>query len=144
MAVFAVASLAAAALRCRRSFGGSSFLPATDGGTVLVEVRTPPSSSLEYARLKVEAAARAGPRRCPRRRRPTATSTRAAAASTSTSARAPKRRRTAVQRSRSSCARHTARLVGAEYVVLDDLNNGAQKPVQIRFTGPDSRQLTGT
>jgi HAE1 family hydrophobic/amphiphilic exporter-1 len=30
----------------------------------------------------------------------------------------------------------TARLVGAEYVVLDDLNNGAQKPVQIRFTGP--------
>ena len=35
----------------------------------------------------------------------------------------------------------TARLVGAEYVVLDDLNNGAQKPVQIRFTGADSRQL---
>jgi HAE1 family hydrophobic/amphiphilic exporter-1 len=34
-----------------------------------------------------------------------------------------------------------ARLVGAEYVVLDDLNNGAQKPVQIRFTGPDSRKL---
>jgi HAE1 family hydrophobic/amphiphilic exporter-1 len=31
--------------------------------------------------------------------------------------------------------------VGAEYVVLDDLNNGAQKPVQIRFTGPDSRKL---
>jgi HAE1 family hydrophobic/amphiphilic exporter-1 len=35
----------------------------------------------------------------------------------------------------------TARLVGAEYVVLDDLNNGAQKPVQIRFTGPETRQL---
>jgi HAE1 family hydrophobic/amphiphilic exporter-1 len=35
----------------------------------------------------------------------------------------------------------TGRLVGAEYVVLDDLNNGAQKPVQIRFTGTDSRQL---
>src|SRR5690606_14965455 len=34
-----------------------------------------------------------------------------------------------------------ARLVGAEYVVLDDVNNGAQKPVQIRFYGPDSRQL---
>ena len=28
-----------------------------------------------------------------------------------------------------------------EYVVLDDLNNGAQKPVQIRFTGADSRKL---
>ncbi|MBY0236073.1 MAG: efflux RND transporter permease subunit, partial [Burkholderiaceae bacterium] len=34
-----------------------------------------------------------------------------------------------------------ARLVGAEYVVLDDFNNGAQKPVQIRFSGPDSRKL---
>jgi HAE1 family hydrophobic/amphiphilic exporter-1 len=34
-----------------------------------------------------------------------------------------------------------SRLVGAEYVVLDDLNNGAQKPVQIQFYGPDSRRL---
>ena len=33
------------------------------------------------------------------------------------------------------------RLVGAEYVVLDDLNNGAQKPVQIQFYGADSRRL---
>ncbi|MFX8141310.1 efflux RND transporter permease subunit, partial [Acinetobacter baumannii] len=33
------------------------------------------------------------------------------------------------------------RLVGAEYVVLDDLNNGAQKPVQIRFYGTDTRKL---
>ena len=32
-------------------------------------------------------------------------------------------------------------LVGAEYVVLDDLNNGAQKPVQIRFYGTDTRKL---
>ncbi|HEU4376840.1 MAG TPA: efflux RND transporter permease subunit, partial [Telluria sp.] len=32
-------------------------------------------------------------------------------------------------------------LVGAEYVVQDDLNNGGQKPVQIDFTGPDSRKL---
>jgi HAE1 family hydrophobic/amphiphilic exporter-1 len=32
-------------------------------------------------------------------------------------------------------------LVGAEYVVLDDLNNGAQKPVQIQFYGEDSRRL---
>ncbi|MDH5339904.1 MAG: efflux RND transporter permease subunit, partial [Rubrivivax sp.] len=36
---------------------------------------------------------------------------------------------------------YSARLVGAEYTVLDDLNNGAQKPVQIRFSGPDSRRL---
>ena len=32
-------------------------------------------------------------------------------------------------------------LVGAEYVVLDDLNNGARKPVQIQFYGTDSRKL---
>jgi multidrug efflux pump subunit AcrB len=32
-------------------------------------------------------------------------------------------------------------LVGAEFVVLDDLNNGGGKPVQIKFTGPDSRKL---
>ncbi len=31
--------------------------------------------------------------------------------------------------------------MGAEFVVLDDLNNGAQKPVQIRFYGTDSRKL---
>src|SRR6185369_7691073 len=34
-----------------------------------------------------------------------------------------------------------SRLVGAEYTVLDDLNNGAAKPVQIRFSGTDSRKL---
>jgi multidrug efflux pump subunit AcrB len=33
-----------------------------------------------------------------------------------------------------------ARLVGAEYTVTDDLN-GNGKPVQIEFTGPDSRKL---
>ena len=32
-------------------------------------------------------------------------------------------------------------LAGAEYVVLDDLNNGGQKPVQIRFYGTDTRVL---
>src|SRR6202012_1674855 len=34
-----------------------------------------------------------------------------------------------------------SRLVGAEYVVMGDINNGVQKPVQIRFYGPDSRRL---
>jgi multidrug efflux pump subunit AcrB len=33
-----------------------------------------------------------------------------------------------------------SRLVGAEYVVLDDLNGGG-KPVQIEFSGPDTRKL---
>jgi len=32
-------------------------------------------------------------------------------------------------------------LVGAEYTVFDDLNNGTRKPVQIQFYGQDSRTL---
>jgi HAE1 family hydrophobic/amphiphilic exporter-1 len=49
MALFAVASLVAA-LALQAKFGGSSFLPASDSGTLAIEVRTPASSSLEYAR----------------------------------------------------------------------------------------------
>ena len=45
------------ALVLQGRFGGSSFLPASDAGVIAVEVRTPSSSSLEYARLKLEAAA---------------------------------------------------------------------------------------
>ena len=56
MAVFAVASFVAA-IALQGKFGGSSFLPASDAGIVAIEVRTPSSSSLDYARLKVEAAA---------------------------------------------------------------------------------------
>ena len=41
----------------------------------------------------------------------------------------------------SNCATDSRRLVGAEYVVFDDLNNGARKPVQIQFYGTDSRKL---
>jgi HAE1 family hydrophobic/amphiphilic exporter-1 len=54
--------------------------------------------------------------------------------------RSTERRRTAAQIA-ADLRKLTNRLVGAEYVVLDDLNGGAQKPVQIRFSGPDSRQL---
>jgi HAE1 family hydrophobic/amphiphilic exporter-1 len=32
-------------------------------------------------------------------------------------------------------------IIGAEYVVQDDLNNGGGKPVQIQFSGPDARKL---
>jgi HAE1 family hydrophobic/amphiphilic exporter-1 len=31
--------------------------------------------------------------------------------------------------------------VGAEYVVIEDLNQGVRKPVQIQFSGPDYRRL---
>jgi HAE1 family hydrophobic/amphiphilic exporter-1 len=138
MAAFAVLSLVAAVgLQVR--FGGSSFLPVSDAGTLVIDVRTPSSSSLEYARLKVEGAA---------------TLARSIKETRATNSYVnPNGGRVYVdigksterKRSNREIARDlralTARLVGAEYVVLEDLNMGAQKPVQIRFTGPDSRKL---
>jgi HAE1 family hydrophobic/amphiphilic exporter-1 len=86
MAVIALASFVGAlALQVR--FGGSSFLPAADAGVLAIDVRTPASASLEYGRLKVEAAATLA-RTLPETRPPTATSTPAADGSMSTSARA--------------------------------------------------------
>ena len=43
--------------RCRSTVGGSSFLPRPTYGTIAIDVRTPSSASLEYAKLKVEKAA---------------------------------------------------------------------------------------
>jgi HAE1 family hydrophobic/amphiphilic exporter-1 len=138
MVVFAVLSLIGA-LALQARFGGSSFLPVSDAGTIAVEVRAPSSSSLEYARLKVEEAA---------------TLARTIAETQATNSyvnpgggriyvdigKSTQRKRSAVQIA-AQLRLLLARLVGAEYVVLDDLNNGAQKPVQIRFSGPDSRKL---
>ncbi len=119
--------------------GGSSFLPASDAGVLAVEVRTPASSSLDYAKLKVEAAATLAR---------TMGETRA-----TNSYVTPNGGRVYVEIGKSIDRERThvaiakdlralmARLVGAEYVVLEDFNMGAQKPVQIRFTGPDSRKL---
>ena len=104
-------------------------------------MRTPSSASLEYARCKVEKAAELARQmpeteghQQPRQRR-------AAAASTWTSARAPSASARPAEICRGAARASSSALVGAEYVVLDDLNNGAQKPVQIQFYGPDSRKL---
>ena len=56
MAIIAALSLVAA-LALQWKVGGSSFLPASDVGFVVIEVRTPSSASLEYSKLKVEKAA---------------------------------------------------------------------------------------
>ena len=47
MAAFAVLSLVAA-VALQVKFGGSSFLPTSDAGTLAIDVRTPSSASLEY------------------------------------------------------------------------------------------------
>ena len=138
MAVFAVVSLAAA-MGLQYKFGGSSFLPSGDAGTIAIDVRTPSSTSLEYARLKLEAAAQLA-RTLPETKA-TNSQVRAGGGRVYVDiGKSTQRKRSSVELAK-ELRTLTARLVGAEYVVLDDLNNGAQKPVQIRFTGTDSRKL---
>jgi HAE1 family hydrophobic/amphiphilic exporter-1 len=127
------------ALVLQVTVGGSEFLPVSDWGTIAVDVRTPSSSSLEYAKLKVEKAAELA-RTLPET---TATNTIARAGGGRVYVdlgKSYQRKRSAVQIA-ADLRTQMARLVGAEYVVLDDLNNGARKPVQIQFSGPDSRRL---
>ena len=138
MAGIAVLTLALA-LVLQATIGGSEFLPKSDYGMIAVEVRTPSSASLEYARGKVEKAAELA-RSMPET---VATNTRVNAGGGRIYVDIGKSR----DRSRSAVEVAAAlrvllkQLVGAEYVVLDDLNNGAQKPVQIRFYGEESRRL---
>jgi hydrophobic/amphiphilic exporter-1 (mainly G- bacteria), HAE1 family len=120
-------------------FGGMEFLPKSDYGTLAVEVRTPSSTSLEYARSKVEKAAELS-REIPEVK---ATDSRV----NPTGGRVWVDIGDKGERSRSlgelatELRARLSQLVGAEYVVLDDLNNGARKPVQIQFYGSDSRKL---
>ncbi|HLL10988.1 MAG TPA: efflux RND transporter permease subunit, partial [Rubrivivax sp.] len=138
MALFALLSLIAA-VGLQMRFGGSSFLPASDAGVVAIEVRTPSSSSLTYARLKVEAAATLA-RTLPEVKAANSFVNPGGGRVYVDIGKSTERNRSAIDVA-NQLRTLTARLVGAEYVVLDDLNNGAQKPVQIRFTGTDTRQL---
>jgi HAE1 family hydrophobic/amphiphilic exporter-1 len=138
MAVIAFATFVAA-IGLQVKFGGASFVPASDWGTIAIDVRTPSSSSLEYSRLKLEKAA---------------VIARGIKETKETNSyvnlnggriyvdigKKTERQRGAVEVAKDLRER-LAGLVGAEYTVLDDLSNGARKPVQIEFTGTDSRKL---
>jgi hydrophobic/amphiphilic exporter-1 (mainly G- bacteria), HAE1 family len=119
--------------------GGSSFLPKSDYGTIAIDIRTPSSSSLDYARLKVEKAAELA-RTLPETKATNSYANLAGGRVYVDIGKSNKRKRSA-QDVATDLRTLMTQLVGAEYVVLDDLNNGAQKPVQIRFTGTDSRKL---
>src|SRR6185436_4686627 len=56
MVAITIASLVIA-LALQLTIGGSTFLPPSDYGTIAIDVRTPSSASLEYAKLKTEKAA---------------------------------------------------------------------------------------
>jgi hydrophobic/amphiphilic exporter-1 (mainly G- bacteria), HAE1 family len=138
MAFFAVISLVGA-VALQAKFGGSSFLPASDVGVVAIDVRTPSSSSLEYSRQKVEAVA-ALARTLPETKATNAFVNAGGGRVYVDVGKSRLRKRSSVQLAE-ELRKLAARLVGAEYVVLDDLSGGAQKPVQVQFTGPDSRTL---
>jgi HAE1 family hydrophobic/amphiphilic exporter-1 len=138
MAVIAVATFVVA-LAMQLTVGRSEFLPVSDVGTIAVDVRTPSSASLDYARLKVEKAAEL------------ARSMKETVATNSVVQPGGGRvyvdigKSTHRKRKASELAvelrTKLAQVVGAEYTVMDDLNNGVRKPVQIQFSGPDSRKL---
>ena len=138
MAFFAVMSLVLA-LVLQARFGGSSFLPSTDGNTLVIDVRTPPSSNLEYARLKLRAAESMAHEIAETRATNTYVNPNGGRIYVDIG-KSTARKRTAQDIARELRERIRA-LAGAEFTVLSELNNGAAKPVQIRFTGPDARQL---
>jgi len=119
--------------------GRSEFLPKADNGTLAIDVRTPSSTSLEYARNKVEKAAELA------RSMPETKSTDARVNATGGRVwvdigKKSERTRT-FQELAVELREKLKQLVGAEYVVFDDLSQGARKPVQIQFFGSDSRKL---
>ncbi len=138
MAAIAVLSLVAS-VGLQAKFGGSSFLPATDSGNLMIEVRTPASSSIEYARLKMERAAELA--RSITETKETNSNITASGGRIYVDIGKRNTRSRSAKEIASELREKVRTLVGAEYTVLDDLNNGARKPIQIDFTGPDSRKL---
>ncbi|SFG77734.1 hydrophobe/amphiphile efflux-1 (HAE1) family protein [Duganella sp. CF458] len=138
MAVIAVATFVGA-LALQGTLGGSSFLPKVDFGTIAIEVRTPSSSSLEYTRTKMDKAAQIAH---------TIKEVKATSTYVNLSGgriwvdigKRSERKRDATEIA-IELRQKLAGLVGGEFVVLEDINNGARKPVQIDFVGPDSRKL---
>lgn len=138
MAAIALITLIVA-LGLHVKFGGSSFLPVADSGNLMIEVRTPASSSIEYARLKMERAAEIA-RTLPETKDTNSNITASGGRIYVDIGKRTTRKRTAKEIA-VDLREKVRQLVGAEYTVLDDLNNGARKPIQIDFTGPDSRKL---
>ena len=123
---------------------GSSFLPDSDNGGMQVEVTAPAGSSLAYTRIKAEQAAAMA------RELAEVNYTQTTVGTDGNVSKAEIYIDLVDQDQRHRRAKDIAadlrtsisRLIGAEFNVTDDLNNGGQKPLQIQFRGPDSRKLT--
>lgn len=138
MAVIAIATFVSA-IAMQAMVGGTSFLPPMDTGNLMVQVRTPPSSSLEYARLKMERAAILA--RTISEVRETNSSINPNGGRIYVDIGKRTERKRSAKEIGVELREKLKPLVGAEYVVIDDLSGNAAKPVQIEFTGTDSRKL---
>ena len=138
MAIIAFGTLVAA-VGLYVKWGGASFLPKADASNLAIDVRMPSSSSIEFARLKMERAAELA------RTLPETKETNSSISPSGGRIYVDIGKRSTRKRSAANIAvdlrEKISHLVGAEYTVLDDLNGGGGKPVQIEFTGPDSRKL---
>jgi hydrophobe/amphiphile efflux-1 (HAE1) family protein len=138
MTIITIATLVGA-LVIQAKFGGTEFLPKTDSGFLAIDVRTPASSSVEYARLKMLKAAEVAAT-LPEQKDTNVRINPNGGRITVDIGKRQERKRSAKEIA-TELREKISTLVGAEYVVMDDLNNGGRKPVQIEFTGPDSRKL---
>ncbi|RFP10459.1 efflux RND transporter permease subunit [Duganella sp. BJB488] len=119
-------------------FGGSSFLPAADRSTIAIDVRMPPSGSVEIARRKMETVAAIA--RTIAETKDTNSNINAGGGRIYIDiGKRQYRKRTAFQIG-AELREKMSHIAGAEISVIDDLGNSG-KPVQIEFTGPDSRRL---
>ncbi len=138
MALIALATFAGA-ITLQGTLGRTDFLPKTDGETIAVQVNAPSSASLQYKLRKVERAAELA-RQLPETRA-TSTNVNAGGGRVYIDLGPKSERNRSASEVAEAMRAKLRQLVGSEYIVLDDLNNGAQKPVQIQFYGPDSRRL---
>ncbi len=138
MAVIAIASLVGA-LALQSFKGGTSFLPAADNGRLVVDIRLPSGTSLEYARVKTEQAAEMA-RLLPEVKSIYSDIAKDGSRLDLDIGKPSERKRNAAEIAKELRA-SVNRLVGVEYTVQDDTSNGGDKPVRINFYGQDSRKL---
>src|SRR5471032_1200822 len=119
-------------------WGGSSFLPAADRSTIAIDVRMSPSGSVEIARRKMETIA-AITRTIPETKDTNSNINAGGGRIYLDIGKRQFRKRTAFQIG-AELRDKMSHIAGAEISVIDDLGNQG-KPVQIEFTGPDSRRL---
>lgn len=137
MAVIAFSTFVGAIV-LHAKWGGSSFLPAADRSTIAIDVRMPPSGSVEIARRKMETIAAIA--RTIAETKDTNSNINAGGGRIYIDiGKRQFRKRTAFQIG-AELRDKMSHIAGAEISVIDDLGNQG-KPVQIEFTGPDSRRL---